>query len=212
MGAISLRLRYRPIRIGWCVETDQWRQLRRALRLSHAFAGGTFNPVIPVDDPGLAESLVDRFRVDLLYPVEASAPIDGFIKAHPYLPWAGVDKHQLFVKWDGQTPEACFVDVQHAVNAIFDGEADVPDGGGDGEARIYSWDESDPLADILLIAAGDYPEDTFGTPDYRGLIWIELVPVKSKVDFAFVSHGSARRPSVALSPLVGPIGAPPLVA
>jgi hypothetical protein len=40
-----------------------------ALRLTHAFVGGRFNPVIPVDAPELAENLVDRFEVDLLFPV-----------------------------------------------------------------------------------------------------------------------------------------------
>ena len=61
MSTLSLRVKYRPIRIGWCLEGGNWDQLRRALRLTHSFAGGRFNPLIPVDSPELAENLLDRF-------------------------------------------------------------------------------------------------------------------------------------------------------
>ncbi len=63
MSTLSLRVKYRPIRIGWCLERGSWDQLRRALRLTHSFAGGRFNPLIPVDSPELAENLLDRFHV-----------------------------------------------------------------------------------------------------------------------------------------------------
>jgi hypothetical protein len=66
MSTLSLRVKYRPIRIGWCVEGGNREQFRRALRFTHSFAGGRFNPLIPVDAPELAENLLDRFRVDVL--------------------------------------------------------------------------------------------------------------------------------------------------
>jgi hypothetical protein len=47
--------------IGWCIESHEREQLHAALRLIHAFAGGRFNPVIPVDAPELGENLVDNF-------------------------------------------------------------------------------------------------------------------------------------------------------
>jgi hypothetical protein len=53
--------------------------------LTHAFVGGRFNPVVPVDVPELAEYLVDRFRVDLLFPLADTEPIASFVKAHDYL-------------------------------------------------------------------------------------------------------------------------------
>ena len=87
MSTLSLRVKYRPIRIGWCLEGGNRDQLRRALRLTHSFAGGRFNPLIPVDAPELAEDLLDRFRVDVLFPLEESEEISGFIKGHDYLRW-----------------------------------------------------------------------------------------------------------------------------
>lgn len=67
MSTLSLRVKYRPIRIGWCLESGNHEQFRRALRFTHSFAGGRFNPLIPVDAPELAENLLDRFRVDVLF-------------------------------------------------------------------------------------------------------------------------------------------------
>lgn len=87
MSSLSLRVRYWPIRIGWCIESKSVTQLESALRLTYAFAGGRFNPVVPVNDTEPAESLVDRFRVDLLFPVADTEPISSFVGAHDYLHW-----------------------------------------------------------------------------------------------------------------------------
>ena len=67
MGPITIQVRYRPIRIGWCVKEGNLEEFRKALRLSHTLWGGRFNPVIPLGDPELARSLIKTFRVDCLY-------------------------------------------------------------------------------------------------------------------------------------------------
>ena len=87
MSTLSLRVKYRPMRIGWCLENGSWDQLRRALQLTHSFAGGRFNPLIPVGSPNLAEDLLDRFHVDVLFPLEENDEITAFVKAHDYLQW-----------------------------------------------------------------------------------------------------------------------------
>ena len=105
MSTLSLRVKYRPIRIGWCLESGNREQFRRALRFTHSFAGGRFNPLIPVDAPELAENLLDRFRVDVLFPLEESEKISGFIKGHDYLRWPEFQKAQLFhERWEDRPP------------------------------------------------------------------------------------------------------------
>jgi hypothetical protein len=45
MGPINLQVRYRPIRIGWCVKEDDLAELQKALRLAEGESlpsGGTF--------------------------------------------------------------------------------------------------------------------------------------------------------------------------
>ena len=83
MSTLSLRVQYRPIRIGWCLESRNRDQFRRALRLTHSFAGGRFNPLIPGDSEELAESLLDRFRSTSCFPSgrtkESGHPSSGTI-------------------------------------------------------------------------------------------------------------------------------------
>jgi hypothetical protein len=66
-GAIHLRARYRPIRIGWCIQGGSLEEYRRALRFTHTMWGGRFNPLVPIDDPELARLLIKAYRVDCLY-------------------------------------------------------------------------------------------------------------------------------------------------
>jgi hypothetical protein len=54
---MTLRVRYRPLRIGWCVRSDEFEGLGRVLRVTHTLWGGRFNPVLPVDDPRQAERI-----------------------------------------------------------------------------------------------------------------------------------------------------------
>ena len=164
MGSLSLRVRYRPVRIGWCVESERVDQLESALRLTHAFAGGRFNPVIPVDAPELAEDLVDRFRVDLLFPVADTEPITSFVKAHDYLHWPDLDKVLFHEEWKHVPPRGAFVDVYHAARGIR-------------EARVRKrklllpvWEDDDPLAIALLAMAGRYPAPSSRVPDYEAML------------------------------------------
>jgi hypothetical protein len=65
MNSVSVRLRYRPVRLGWCVRDQNLEDLRSAIRYSHAFVGGIFNPIIPVDHSESKE-FIARMRVDAL--------------------------------------------------------------------------------------------------------------------------------------------------
>lgn len=66
MNTQSLTVRYRPIRIGWCIRSGDFEAMREALKLTFTMWGGRYNPLIPVDDFDFASSLVRLFRVDVL--------------------------------------------------------------------------------------------------------------------------------------------------
>ena len=87
MTAVSVRLQYRPIRVGWCVRHGSLDDLRKALRLTHTLWGGHYNPVIPVGDRAFAGQLVELFRVDVLYPLAEDESISRFIEEFPHLRW-----------------------------------------------------------------------------------------------------------------------------
>ena len=85
MGPINLQVRYRPVRIGWCVKEGDIEEYRKALRLTHTFWGGRFNPIIPLGDPELARRLVKIFRVDCLYCLSESAEGTALLAEFDYL-------------------------------------------------------------------------------------------------------------------------------
>ncbi len=170
MSTLSLRVQYRPVRIGWCVQSGNWEQLETALRLTHAFAGGKFNPIVPVDQAELAENLVDLFRVDVLFPVEKVEPISSFVNAHDHLRWPHFRDGKLFYEEYGNSaPAAAFADVYHVARRIYEREnrdSSEPRA----RAFLMSWQSDDPLAMVLLATSGAYPDASTTVPNYERVL------------------------------------------
>ena len=163
MSTMSLRVHYRPVRIGWCIEWSQQDHLQAAMRLTHAFAGGRFNPVIPVDSPRLAQDLLDRFCVDVLFPVASTERINQFIASHDYLSWPEFEATLFHEEWQHIPPCAAFVDVYHAARRL--GEA----ADRRREMILVTCADDDPLAMLLLATSGAYPASSSSIPDYEEL-------------------------------------------
>src|SRR6266850_3756477 len=117
MGPIHLQVRYRPIRIGWCVKEGDLSEFRQSLRLTHTLWGGRFNPIIPLGDPVLARDLVKAFRVDCLYCVSQSLEGDALLAEFKHLLWPSFEK-ELFIK-GSRGPVAAFLDVYHPVRHLY---------------------------------------------------------------------------------------------
>src|SRR5436190_22972563 len=116
MGPINLQVRYRPVRIGWCVREGNLEEFRNALRLTHTLWGGRFNPIIPLGDPELARLLIKVFRVDCLYCLSESPEGSAILADFKHLFWPSFDK-ELFVD-GGQGRLATFLDISHPVRHI----------------------------------------------------------------------------------------------
>ncbi|MGH8544686.1 MAG: hypothetical protein ACREX3_13890, partial [Gammaproteobacteria bacterium] len=167
---MSLQVRYRPVRIGWCVESGNWDHLRTALHLTHCFAGGKYNPIIPVDHDQLAEYLLDRFHVDVLFPAAETRATRAFIDAHDYLPWPEYPKEQLFYEEEnGSPPRARFVDIYHAARRVRE-ERGRDRAKPERRVSVFTWDDDDPLAAVLLSTVGAYPAPSASIPDYLRLL------------------------------------------
>ncbi len=164
MGSLSLRVRYRPIRIGWCLESQVLDQLEAAIRLSTAFAGGRFNPLIPVDSSELAESLVERFRVDLLFPVADTPRINAFVDAHSYLLWPEFERKLFYEEWRHIPPRATLVDVYHGARRLR--ARGVPRR----RMCLLSCEAGDPLGRVVLAMAGAYPTPSKSVPNYEEMV------------------------------------------
>lgn len=116
MNTIDVRVRYRPIRIGWCIRNNNLDDYEKALKITHTLWGGKLNPIIPIGNLDLAKQLVDLFRVDALFPVSETPEISDFIKLFPYLPWPLL-RNDIFVQgFHGK--ESAFLDIYQTIRLL----------------------------------------------------------------------------------------------
>lgn len=114
MSTLSLRLRYRPLKIGWCVKAGDLTAIRRAVRLTTTMWGGRFNPIIPCDDVDHAKRLIDLYRVDVLFAPSPDVAIQAFIDSQKHLPDPFYAEHLFAPRGDGRK-SAQVVDLTHPI-------------------------------------------------------------------------------------------------
>jgi hypothetical protein len=172
MNTLSIRLRYRPLRLGWCLLKGDIEAFRRAIRLSFTMWGGRFNPVLPVDDLELARALVKLFRVDALVQMSEGHAINLFINEHKYLPWPMLD-HELFVETMRGSKAPAIVDISHPAiqlyNELYKHNSNPQPG-----LDLYEWEAVDALADVFLCSYGAFPRGEETGVDYQGLVQSSL--------------------------------------
>lgn len=166
MGPISLRVRYRPLRIGWCVESESLDDFVKAVALSNIFWGGRYNPIIPCSNRELAQALIGAFSVDALYNVSGTEAVDNFIKEFPYIQWPDLNK-DLFVDM-GSRRQPTLLDVAHPAQHLFETHVDRREKPAIA-ASIYTWDQADPLRFVLHSTCGAYPSEADTGRDYSTL-------------------------------------------
>lgn len=167
MNTLSVRLRYRPVRIGWCVTAGDLTAFRTAVRLSFTMWGGRYNPIIPVDEPDLAHALVRLYRVDVLQKTSEGNQTAAFTDGYKHLPWPFFHE-ELFTPnmWDGK--DALIADISHPIKRIsrkIHRWSASPEPGLD----VYEWKESDPLADVFACTFGAFPPVAETGIDYLGM-------------------------------------------
>lgn len=163
MTNLSLTMHYRPVRVGWCVRHGNWEDLRSALRLTHIFWGGKFNPIIPVGTVD-AKHLATQFRVDVLFPINESPEATEFTKGFKAVAWPLL-RDELFDGINNGAPN--FLDISHPLIKISKGlrlqdkqgaTDDAPPQAFESSDYVsVHWDDDDPLADILLATFGGLP-------------------------------------------------------
>lgn len=164
--AQSLRLSYRPLRVGFCVRDGNFDDLRQALLLTHTLCGGRYNPLIPVQRESLSSNLVRAFRVDVLFPVADDNRLRDFITKFPHLRWPDFEPY-LFYPEDGRG--CALLDVSHQVALVFEDHIKGQEKS-KFAAKLFSWATNDPLGDALLAYFGSYADKSVVGHDYRALV------------------------------------------
>jgi hypothetical protein len=175
MTVFNCSLRYRPVRIGWCIRLNDWSAYRETLDRNFILAGGLFNPIILIDDEIYARALVKAFRVDLLLSVTEDNKIQAFIDKFPHL----TPPHLSRAFWDtfqgGQVP--FFVDISHPIKKYF---GEPHKNSPDYQLINYDWQSDDPLANIFLATYGKIRAPFPQERDYLALL-DKGVSIESKI-------------------------------
>lgn len=172
MNTLSVTVRYRPIRIGWCVSGGDFEALRKAMKLTFTMWGGSYNPIIPVDDFATASSLVRLFRVDVLWPISGDEAVKKFIKQFPHIP-TPFFQEELFVPRGNGERSPQLLDIYHPIRCAHE-EHFKNNPSPDTTVTIFEWQTEDPLADVLLATLGAVPPVELTGTDYLGLLKQQL--------------------------------------
>jgi len=181
MATLDIRVRYRPLRIGWCVRSGNFRHLHKVLRRTHTLWGGRYNPVIPVGGTGFCEHLVELFRVDVLVAAGGDAMIREFVERFPHLRWHPAEKG-LFAGGEGDASPA-LLDLQHAVlrlRSAYDENRRKRRTA----VKLLAWNSNDPLATVFLSTFGGFPRKSETGIDYAAILRNTLGAEKEKLDAA----------------------------
>ncbi|GAA0623939.1 hypothetical protein GCM10009422_20250 [Brevundimonas kwangchunensis] len=172
MNTLSINLRHRPLRIGWCVEVGDFDALREAMRLSFVQWGGRYNPIIPIGNEAHANALVRLYRVDALHALSDTAAVRDFVARQTHLPWP-LFHDGLFVP-HGKETRCQVVDLHHPIAKLYDETVHRnPDLAT--PLHLHEWDPADPLADVFLATYGGVPSPEVAGTDYVGLARTHLL-------------------------------------
>jgi len=154
MANISLSIKYRPLRIGFCVKVGNIDDLATVAELNTLLCGGMYNPIIPVGDDELSDNFLKVFNVDLLYPVSTGSEVREFISKQEHLKsfelqnqflwstdqgWAGRDGKVRLRVLDVISGLEKYVAAPH--NKIVN----------------VQWKDDDPLANLFSLEFGRFP-------------------------------------------------------
>jgi hypothetical protein len=162
-GPVSLTVRYRPLRVGWCIEGESLDHFSRAVALSHVFWGGRFNPMIPCSDRQLAEALIKAFNVDALYNISGTAAVDTFMKEFPHIAWPDYRPELFVTRGTRKLPR--LLDVGHPAQHLFERHVDRREKPAI-DAAFYQWEAADRLRYALQATCGTYPQEAETGRDY----------------------------------------------
>jgi len=167
LETVRVDICYRPLRIAWAIKSGDMEAFRAAARISFALWGGRFNPIVVVDNPKEAESLIDVFRVDVILPLGDTEQVKEFPKKFPHIITPFFHEN-IFVGDADYGVRSEVLDVHNALVHLQDKPEweEVKERG----LRLYTWAPNDPLADVFLMQLGEFPSPDEIHIDYRGFL------------------------------------------
>jgi len=155
---------YRPVRLGFLVREGNVDDLVTAAGISTLLYGGIYNPIIPISaNTDFAESLLNIFNVDVIYPVAKDEQITQFTDKYPLLRTPHFVSTEIFYEDHITKKNAImYLDSLNVVNYYWEEEfkhkarrlpADY------NRHVIIKWSENHPFKNLFSLAFGYYPSN-----------------------------------------------------
>ena len=164
MPTTTVRVAYRPVRIGFLVRAGSLDDLTRAATLATWIWGGIRNPIIPLsDDDGETDRLIAIWQVDALFAVDAEDDLSRrTIERHEHLRLPGsLGVRGLFEPVGDD--ELGAVDVRMQISHYWE---DTYRHGQESVGALPAWSTDDHLAPLWAVLFGDYGDEQPG-PRFR---------------------------------------------
>lgn len=167
MDTVRVNICYRPLRICWAINAGDRGAFRAAVSLSNTMWGGRYNPIVVADRAEEAANIAEMFRADFIVPIGTSAALDAFKGRFSHL-ISPLFSPELFTGTMHEEPRAQILDIHNVLVQLSNSPAldSIKERG----LRLYSWEPDDPLADVLLMHLGAYPNVAETRIDYRDLV------------------------------------------
>ncbi|WP_242139641.1 hypothetical protein [Sphingomonas sp. TREG-RG-20F-R18-01] len=171
MNSLSVRLLYRPMRIGWCIAPGDMSGLRTAVLRNFTLWGGRFNPIIPIWDPEEARRIADVFRVDCLYPLSEASDVTAFVDSQSHRPW--FEYGRALITDHGSSKSSAIADLLHPINRLYE-EVYKHNPQADPVLTLHEWQSDDALRDVFMMSFGELPPVEECAEDYAGILKTHL--------------------------------------
>jgi hypothetical protein len=168
----TVRVAYRPLRIGFLVRPGEMGDVVRAATWATWVWGGICCPIIPLlDDEDDVDRLISRWNVDVLAPalappaggeaddLQQSGLAQEAVRRHPHLSWPRRVEHLGLFEPIGERHHLAAVDVRLPIDHLWEHEFRHRE---DSRYVWPSWRVDDPLGVLFLALFGDYGDNAVG--------------------------------------------------
>lgn len=154
MPTTTLRVAYRPVRIGFLVRGGVLADVVEAARFNSLLWGGISNPLISVDeDDAAARRIVEAFNPDGLVALASDERLTRFTESYPHLKWPGDLRHPELTEFRGPDDQLGVVDMRLLYAHYHEEVARDPDGS---PFVLPTWGPEHPFAALLATFFGEF--------------------------------------------------------
>jgi len=162
MGSTTVRVSYRPLRIGFLVPEGAIELAVEAAKINSLLWGGMNNPIIPVgNDPDQVKGLIDTFSIDTIFCLDESIDLDRF-----YDTYSQIRHHQMvgyldFRKeaWQSHGDDPHCLDILSALNHVWGERTHAWPPEKEGRHAQICWSRDDPEHAVFALLFGAFPRE-----------------------------------------------------